>query len=95
MIFYTFIRHNNYMTKEKLKGLIRGSLEPVLDSLTDKVYEFYEQVIPNIPQGMTDEQLKEFLDPLFKSQTDAMINSFKHLDAADLAKQVKENQNGR
>lgn len=87
--------HNNYMTNEKLKSLIREALEPILDSLTDKVYEFYEKVIPNIPAGMTDEQLREFLNPLFKSQTDAMINSFKHLDATDLAKQVKEKHNGR
>lgn len=83
------------MTNEKLKSLIRETLEPVLDSLTNKVYEFYEKVVPNVPAGMSDEQLKEFLEPMFKHQTDTLTTAFNTVDVNEIAKQVKEKQNGR
>ena len=79
------------MNEQKLKALIRELMEPVLDDITELIYNMYSKVTVNMPAGMLEEQQVEMLKPLLESQAKAISASFKTLDINKL----KEQMNGR
>lgn len=87
--------HNISMTDEKLKQMIRETLEPMFDELVELNFKIFYNLTKNLPADMAVEEKEELIKGVLKSHGDMLVNAIKTSVPDDLDAKVKEAYDGR
>ena len=83
------------MTDEKIKQLIRETLEPMFDELVELDFKVFSSLTKSLPADMPEDKKLELINGILKSHGDALAASVKNSLPADFDIKVKEAYNGR
>jgi len=78
------------MTETQLKGFIRQSLDPVIDSLVEVVYTVYKDVLLKVPSSVPSDQVEAYINNLIKGQMESLTSNIKLIDIENIANKMKE-----
>lgn len=87
--------HNISMTDEKLKQMIRETLEPMVDEIVELSFKIFYNLTKNLPADMAVEEKEELIKGVLKSHGDMLVNAIKTSVPTDFDTKVKEAYNGR
>ena len=83
------------MTDDKIKQMIRETLEPMFDELVELNFKIFYNLTKNLPADMSAEEKEELIKDVLKSHGDMLVNAIKTSVPDDLDAKVKEAYNGR
>lgn len=83
------------MTDDKIKQMIRETLEPMFDELVELNFKIFYNLNRNLPADMTDKEKEELINDVLKAHGDMLVNAIKTSVPDDLDAKVKEAYNGR
>lgn len=83
------------MTDDKIKQMIRETLEPMFDELVELNFKVFYNLTKNLPADMTVEEKEELIKGVLKSHGDMLVNAIKTSVPDDLDAKVKEAYDGR
>lgn len=83
------------MTDDKIKQMIRETLEPMFDELVELNFKIFYNLTKNLPADMSTEEKEELIKGVLKSHGDMLVNVIKTSVPDDLDAKVKEAYNGR
>ena len=83
------------MTDDKIKQMIRETLEPMFDELVELNFKIFYNLTKNLPADMPVEEKEELIKGVLKSHGDMLVNVIKTSVPDDLDAKVKEAYNGR
>lgn len=83
------------MTDDKIKQLIRETLEPMFDELVELNFKVFSNLTKNLPADMPEEQKLDLIKGVLKSHGDILAKSVKTSVPADFDTKVKEAYDGR
>lgn len=83
------------MTDDKIKQMIRETLEPMFDELVELNFKIFYNLNRNLPADMTDKEKEELINGVLKAHGDMLVNAIKTSVPDDLDAKVKEAYNGR
>ncbi len=83
------------MTDEKIKQLIRETLEPMFEELVELDFKVFSSLTKSLPADMPEDKKLELINGILKSHGDALAASVKSSVPADFDIKVKEAYNGR
>ena len=87
--------HNISMTDEKLKQMIRETLEPMVDEIVELNFKVFYNLTKNLPADMPEDQKWEIIKGVLKSHGEALAAGIKASVPTDFDTKVKEAYNGR
>ena len=83
------------MTDDKIKQMIKETLEPMFDELVELNFKIISGITKNLPADMPEEQKLDLIKSVLKSHGDMLVNAIKTSVPDDLDAKVKEAYNGR
>ena len=83
------------MTDDKIKQMIRETLEPMFDELVELNFKVFYNLTKNLPADMSVEEKEELIKGVLKSHGDMLVNAIKTSVPDDLDAKVKEAYDGR
>ena len=83
------------MTDDKIKQMIKETLEPMFDELVELNFKIFYNLTKNLPADMSVEEKEELIKGVLKSHGDMLVNAIKASVPDDLDAKVKEAYNGR
>ena len=83
------------MTDDKIKQMIRETLEPMFDELVELNFKIFYNLTKNLPADMPVEEKEELIEGVLKSHGDMLVNVIKTSVPDDLDAKVKEAYDGR
>ncbi len=83
------------MTDDKIKQMIRETLEPMFDELVELNFKIFYNLTKNLPADMAVEEKEELIKGVLKSHGDMLVNAIKTSVPDDLDAKVKEAYDGR
>lgn len=83
------------MTDDKIKQMIRETLEPMFDELVELNFKVFYNLTKNLPADMAVEEKEELIKGVLKSHGDMLVNAIKTSVPDDLDAKVKEAYDGR
>lgn len=83
------------MTDDKIKQMIRETLEPMFDELVELNFKIFYNLTKNLPADMPVEEKEELIKGVLKSHGDMLVNVIKTSVPDDLDAKVKEAYDGR
>lgn len=83
------------MTDDKIKQMIRETLEPMFDELVELNFKIFYNLAKNLPADMSAEEKEELIKGVLKSHGDMLVNAIKTSVPDDLDAKVKEAYDGR
>lgn len=83
------------MTDDKIKQMIRETLEPMFDELVELNFKVFYNLTKNLPTDMAVEEKEELIKGVLKSHGDMLVNAIKTSVPDDLDAKVKEAYDGR
>ena len=83
------------MTDDKIKQMIRETLEPMFDELVELNFKIFYNLTKNLPADMTDKEKEELINGVLKAHGDMLVNAIKTSVPDDLDAKVKEAYDGR
>lgn len=83
------------MTDDKIKQMIRETLEPMFDELVELNFKIFYSLTNNLPADMSAEEKEELIKGVLKSHGDMLVNAIKTSVPDDLDAKVKEAYDGR
>ena len=83
------------MTDDKIKQMIRETLEPMFDELVELNFKIFYNLNRNLPADMTDKEKEELINGVLKAHGDMLVNAIKTSVPDDLDAKVKEAYDGR
>lgn len=83
------------MTDDKIKQMIRETLEPMFDELVELNFKIFYNLTKNLPADMPAEEKEELIKGVLKSHGDMLVNTIKTSVPDDFDTKVKEAYNGR
>lgn len=83
------------MTDDKIKQMIRETLEPMFDELVELNFKVFSSITKNLPADMPEDQKLDLVKSILKSHGDALVNDIKSSVPADFDTKLKEAYNGR
>lgn len=83
------------MTDDKIKQLIRETLEPLFDELVELNFKVFSNLTKNLPADMPEEQKVDLVKSVLKSHGDTLAASVKAGVPTDFDTKVKEAYDGR
>lgn len=87
--------HNVSMTDDKIKQMIRETLEPMFDELVELNFKIISGITKNLPADMPEDQKLDLIKSVLKSHGDMLVASIKSSIPADFDTKLKEAYNGR
>ena len=78
------------MTDDKIKQMIRETLEPMFDELVELNFKIISGITKNLPADMPEEQKLDLIKGVLKSHGDALVASIKSSIPADFDTKLKE-----
>lgn len=87
--------HNISMTDDKIKQMIRETLEPMFDELVELNFKIFYNLTKNLPADMAVKEKEELIKGVLKSHGDMLVNAIKTSVPDDLDAKVKEAYDGR
>lgn len=83
------------MTDDKIKQMIRETLEPMFDELVELNFKIFYSLTNSLPADMSAEEKEELIKGVLKSHGDMLVNAIKTSVPDDLDAKVKEAYDGR
>lgn len=83
------------MTDDKIKQMIRETLEPMFDELVELNFKVFYNLNRNLPADMAVEEKEELIKGVLKAHGDMLVNAIKTSVPEDLDAKVKEAYDGR
>lgn len=83
------------MTDDKIKQMIKETLEPMFDELVELNFKVFSSITRNLPADMPEDQKLELVKGVLKSHGDQLATSIKSSMPADFDTKLKEAYNGR
>ena len=83
------------MTDDKIKQMIRETLEPMFDELVELNFKVFYNLTKNLPEDMSVEEKEELINGVLKAHGDMLVNTIKTSVPDDLDAKVKEAYDGR
>ena len=83
------------MTDDKIKQMIRETLEPVFDELVELNFKVFSSITKNLPADMPDEQQLDLVKGILKSHGEALVANIKTSVPKDFDTKLKEAYDGR
>lgn len=83
------------MTDDKIKLLIRETLEPMFNELVELNFKVFSNLTKNLPADMPEDKKLELINGILKSHGEALAASVKNSVPADFDIKIKEAYNGR
>ena len=83
------------MTDDKIKQMIRETLEPMFDELVELNFKVFYNLTKNLPADMAVKEKEELIKGVLKSHGDMLVNAIKTSVPDDLDAKVKEAYDGR
>lgn len=83
------------MTDDKIKQMIKETLEPMFDELVELNFKVFSSITRNLPADMPEDQKLDLIKGVLKSHGDRLAESIKFSMPADFDTKVKEAYNGR
>ena len=83
------------MTDDKIKQMIKETLEPMFDELVELNFKIISGVTKNLPADMPEDQKLDLVKGILKSHSDMLVASVKSSIPADFDTKLKEAYNGR
>ena len=83
------------MTDDKIKQMIRETLEPMFDELVELNFKVFNNLTKNLPADMPVEEKEELIKGVLKSHGDALVSGIKSAVPDDFDTKVKEAYDGR
>ena len=83
------------MTNDKIKQMIRETLEPMFDELVELNFKIFHNLTENLPADMSDKEKEELINAVLKSHGDMLVNAIKTSLPDDFDGKVKEAYDGR
>ncbi len=83
------------MTDDKIKQMIRETLEPMFDELVELNFKIFYNLTKNLPADMAVEEKEELIKGVLKSHGDMLVNAIKTSVPDDIDAKVKEAYDGR
>lgn len=83
------------MTDDKIKQMIKETLEPMFDELVELNFKIISGITNNLPADMSEDQKLDLVKGVLKSHGDILVSSIKSSIPADFDTKLKEAYNGR
>ena len=83
------------MTDDKIKQMIRETLEPMFDELVELNFKVFSNLTRSLPADMPEDQKLELIKGVLKSNGDSLAASVKASVPPDFDTKVKEAYNDR
>lgn len=83
------------MTDDKIKQMIKETLEPLFDELVELNFKVFSNLTKNLPADMPEEQKVDLIKGVLKSHGDTLAASVKTGVPVDFDTKVKEAYDGR
>ena len=83
------------MTDDKIKQMIRETLEPMFDELVELNFKIFYNLTKNLPADMSAGEKEELINGVLKAHGDMLVNAIKTSVPDDLDAKVKEAYDGR
>ena len=83
------------MTDDKIKQMIKETLEPMFDELVELNFKVFSSITKNLPADMPEDQQLDLIKGILKSHGDMLVASVKSSIPADFDTKLKEAYNGR
>lgn len=83
------------MTDDKIKQMIKETLEPLFDELVELNFKVFSNLTKNLPADMPEEQKVDLVKNVLKSHGDTLAASVKASVPTDFDTKVKEAYDGR
>lgn len=83
------------MTDDKLKQMIKETLEPMFDELVELNFKVFYNLTKNLPADMPEDQKLDLIKGVLKSHGDALAANIKASVPTDFDTKVKEAYDGR
>ena len=83
------------MTDDKIKQMIKETLEPMFDELVELNFKIISGITNNLPADMSEDQKLDLVKSVLKSHGDILVSSIKSSVPADFDTKLKEAYNGR
>ena len=82
------------MTDDKIKQMIRETLEPMFDELVELNFKIISGITKNLPADMPEDQKLDLVKGVLKSNGDSLAASVKASVPPDFDTKLKEAYNG-
>ena len=92
---FIHICYNYSMNETVLKRMVRESLEPLLDGLTDLCIRIYGPMVKSFSDDMPLETQQEIIKQVLSAQNASLLANLKSAVPEDLEAKLKEAINGR
>lgn len=83
------------MTDDKIKQMIKETLEPMFDELVELNFKVISGITKNLPADMPEDQKLDLVKGILKSHGDMLVTSVKSSIPADFDTKLKEAYDGR
>lgn len=83
------------MTDDKIKQMIKETLEPMFDELVELNFKIFSGITNNLPADTPEDQKLDLIKSILKSHGDMLVASIKSSVPADFDTKLKEAYNVR